>query len=413
MEDHQGNLKRYMSAAEAAEALGVSRATLYSYVSRGLIRSEPVAHNARRRRYRGEDVQRLIRRKAHRREPSLVAEQALHFGAPVLTSSLTLIDGQRLFYRGEDALQLAQSREVEEVAWFMWAGEWGKVRFDRHLRQGPGAAGAGKDMTMLERFQCALPQLEAHDVSAFDLSPSTVRSAGARILARLTAIAGGRSLSGGLVNTLVKGWKIGDENAKRLLSAALILCADHELNVSSFTARCVASAGSTPYQVVLAGLAALQGTRHGGYTSRVAALLDEVQQPQRARQVLRDRLRRGETIPGFGHPLYSNGDPRARLLLHLIEELAPQGPSAALAQSVAREVGQLAGLRPNVDFALVTLSRLFDLPRDGGLILFALGRTVGWIAHALEQYELGQMIRPRARYHGPLPGAGPESMVAP
>lgn len=407
----RGTVQRYMSAAEAAEALGVSRATLYSYVSRGLIRSEPVAHNARRRRYRGEDVQRLVRRKAQRRQPSLAAEQALHLGAPVLTSSLTLIDGQRLFYRGEDALQLSQSREVEEVAWFMWTGAWGKLQFDRKLLHEPCAAGSGTDMTMLERFQCVLPHLEAQDMAAFDLRPSTVRSRGARILAELTAIASGGGLADGLVNTLVNGWKIADESAARLLSAALILCADHELNVSSFTARCVASAGSTPYQVVLAGLAALQGTKHGGYTSRVAALLDEVQEPQRARQVLRDRLRRGEAVPGFGHPLYSDGDPRARLLLDLIEELTPQAPSTTLARSVAREVRQLADLGPNVDFALVTLSRVFDLPRDGALILFALGRTVGWIAHALEQYELGQMIRPRARYNGPLPAEGGDGMV--
>lgn len=409
MEEYQGSVKRYMTAVEAAEALGVSRATLYSYVSRGLIRSEPVAHNARRRRYHGEDVQRLIRQKAQRREPSLAAEQALHFGAPVLTSSLTLIDGKRLFYRGKDALQLAVSREVEEVAWFMWTGDWGTLNFDREMFHEPRKVDPVTDLTMLERFQCALPHLEAQDISAFDLSPSTVRKAGARILAELTAIASGRSLADGLVDTLIAGWQIDDDSAARLLTAALILCADHELNVSSFTARCVASAGSTPYQVVLAGLAALQGTRHGGYTSRVAALFDEVHEPQKARQVLRERLRRGEAVPGFGHPLYGAGDPRARLILDLIDELTPDATSTAVARSVAYEVRQLAGLRPNVDFALVTLSRQLELPRDGGLILFALGRTMGWIAHALEQYELGQMIRPRARYDGPLPvdaGAG-------
>lgn len=403
--------KRYMSAEGAASALGVSRATLYAYVSRGLIRSEPVAEGARRHRYRAEDVRRLRERKAHRRDPALAAEKALHFGAPVLPSGLTLIDGDRFYYRGQDVLKLAVTRSVEEVASFLWRGDWSG--FDLQVFAPPIAIPAAETagMTTLERFQHILPLASAADFSAYDLQPRAVFASGARIMALLVSLAAEIPLHDDFVSTLIRGWRVELEGADGLLNAALILCADHELNVSSFTARCVASAGSTPYQVMQAGLAALQGTKHGGYTARAAALLDEVGRPERARRALGERLRRGEAVPGFGHLLYPNGDPRARLLLDLMEEMVPDAPALALARSVKREAAELVGEQPTIDFALATLARLLGRNRDGGLTIFALGRTIGWLAHALEQYQEDKMIRPRARYTGPLPRDRDEDTV--
>ena len=391
-----------MSADQAAKALDVSRATLYAYVSRGLIRSEPVAHDARRHRYYAEDVRRLLQRKTQRREPSLAAEQALHFGVPVLTSALTLIDGERFYYRGQDVLRLASSCSVEEVAGLLWRGE--RIAIELPSVTAQRYAGHQTDrLPALERFQCALPAAATADVAAFDLRPATVMATGARILALMTVIAAGEAPERDIVHALARGWKCNLAGAERLLSAALILCADHELNVSSFTARCVASAGSSPYQVVLAGLAALQGSKHGGLTLRVESFLDEIMAPDRIGEVISARLRRGETVPGFGHPLYAGGDPRARLLLNMMSELAPRDPRVALIQAVAGEVRQLVDLRPTIDFALASLARLLTLPAGSALTIFALGRTIGWIAHAIEQYEIGQIIRPRARYSGPLP----------
>lgn len=403
--------RRFLSAEEAARALGVSRATLYAYVSRGLIRSEPLAQDSRRRRYHAGDIRRHLQRKAQRREPSLVAAQALHFGAPVLTSTLTLIDGEQLYYRGRDVLQLAVTRSVEEVAGLLWCGEWDCLPSLDDVLTGLTVDNGVDGLTTLEQFQRILPQEEAADMAAFELSAEAVRATAARILALLTVAAAGVEWRHTIVSTLVDGWDVTLHGAERLLTAALILCADHELNVSSFTARCVASAGSTPYQVVLAGLAALQGSRHGGHTSRVATLLDEIREPQRTTQVLRDRLRRGDPIPGFGHPLYEHGDPRARLLLDLIADAAPENPATILAQEVEQQTLRLTKRRPNIDFGLVVLASLLGLARDGGLTIFALGRTIGWIAHAMEQYASGHMIRPRARYLGPLPDEANEGMV--
>jgi citrate synthase len=239
---------------------------------------------------------------------------------------------------------------------------------------------------------------------AYDLRPTAVARTGARILRLLAATAvGGGSAETGVARTLQQGWVPDEPQAAALLDAALVLCADHELNVSSFTARCVASAGTTPYAVTIAGLCALSGVKHGGNTGRVEAFLKEVGTAARARDVIAGRLRRGEPIPGFGHPLYPEGDPRGRALLEAAAAAYPEAPAVELASTVVEEASELIGERPTIDFGLVILSLVLSLPAGGALALFALGRTVGWIGHAIEQYQSDQMIRPRARYIGEQP----------
>ena len=150
---------------------------------------------------------------------------------------------------------------------------------------------------------------------------------------------------------------------------------------------------------VSGALAALSGARHGGSTVDVAALLDARESPEAA---VTARLQRGETLPGFGHPLYPEGDPRAARLLQLCVDNAAHERALLFASRVEQQTG----LRPNLDFALVVFSRSFELPPPAPLMLFALGRTAGWLAHCLEQYADGRLIRPRARYLGKAP-AGP------
>src|SRR6185295_2418661 len=181
------------------------------------------------------------------------------------------------------------------------------------------------------------------------------------------------------------------KHAPALIRAALIVCADHELNVSAFTARCVASASSNPYAVVLGGLAALEGTKHGGATERVAALWTDLRRASDVRKTLAERLRRGEAVEGFGHRLYPNGDPRAALLL----EMLPKSKELSFALSFADAAESVLGEKPTLDFALVALERALGIPRGSALTLFAIGRTIGWIAHAIEQYAQNAMIRPR------------------
>jgi citrate synthase len=144
-----------------------------------------------------------------------------------------------------------------------------------------------------------------------------------------------------------------------VIRIALVLCADHELNISAFVARCAASAGASPYDVVSAAMAALKGHKHGGAT-RAACLLQlaEAGGNEEERRLARQLLKAGADV---------------------LDEL------------------------PNLDFGLVALSRAYGLPKHAPILLFALGRTIGWIAHAIEQYASRELIRPRARYTGPLP----------
>ena len=181
-----------------------------------------------------------------------------------------------------------------------------------------------------------------------------------------------------------------------------MLCADHELNASSFAARVVASTGASLGAVVSAGLAALTGGRHGGTTARVEALLDELEGERSVTTALRRRLDRGDTLPGFGHPLYRKADPRADAIL---AQLPKTGAVRKRLQTVMDAVAGLTGDGPSVDFALVATRRVLALPEGAGFGLFAAGRTAGWIAHALEQRAAGQLIRPRAAYAGPMPAA--------
>src|SRR6185369_1390274 len=195
-----------------------------------------------------------------------------------------------------------------------------------------------------------LPLAAARDPHAFDLRPMAVQRAGGRILRVLAAAAAGtRPTEEPVARLLQQRWAPRDAGAARLLDAALVLYADNGLNPSSFTARCVASAGSTPYAVVAAGLAALQGVKHGGACERAEGLLAEVRQPRGAQATVVARLRRGESMPGFGHPLYPDGDPRAAMLLRLIGEARPKSPEVALSLALVEAVREVMNEHPTID----------------------------------------------------------------
>jgi citrate synthase len=394
----------WMRSEDAARKLGVSRATLYAYVSRGLIRSAPEPGKPRQRRYAREDVERLRGRSEERRDPSKTAERALHWGVPVLESSITLIDGGRLFYRGRDVADLAVNCSVEEVAALIWTGETDADVFTSTQLHVVAGSKSGGGLPFVARAQSMLPLVGARDLLAFDLRPRAVAQCGWRILNLLASVAAESSdLEPTIEETLRKYWLPKSAHATELIRAALILCADHELNVSSFAARCVASAGATPYAVVLAGLAAIEGAKHGGMSARVDTMLDELRRGRDLRRTLTERMRRGEPLVGFGHRLYEDGDPRARVLLEMLQKRFPKSSELAFALDVANVGEELSGDRPTVDFALVALGRVLKLDSGAPLTLFALSRTIGWIGHAIEQYARDEIIRPRARYAGPMP----------
>jgi citrate synthase len=408
---------RYLTAREAAGELGVSLKTLYAYVSRGLIRSEAVGGKRRNRRYRAEDVRKLKERKEQRRDPTRATASALDWGTPVMESAITLITEGRMYYRGRDTVALSEDHTLEQVAELIWTGsmtEGDNGRLPKLFRASAGIVGPerlwleGRETSSespIEAFGMSLQSAEAEDPAAYDLRSTAVARTGARILRLLVAVVSGsgQGVEYTVAQALQRRWIPEETGAANLFNRALILCADHELNVSSFTARCVASAGATPYAVVVAGLAALGGVRHGGNTERVEAFLTEVDAVGDARRVIASRLRCAEAVPGFGHQLYPEGDPRGEALLAAVGAAYPDSVPSTLANEAAEAASDLMDERPNVDFALVVLARVLGLPTGGALALFALGRTVGWIGHAIEQYETGRIIRPRARYVGEQP----------
>jgi citrate synthase len=395
----------WISAAEAARMLGVSRTTLYAYVSRGHVRSQATAGPSRERRYSREDVERRRRRTEERHDPDKATARALQWGMPVLESAITLIDGNTLYYRGHDAVALARSRSLQETSSLIWTG-----RFDTAFpadtpvaplpRTARGRTGYD-DRSFMARAHAMLADAAARDPRAFDVRPASVSLCGWRILHLLVAAATGTDRHAPTIDqTLARAWGATARGVD-LLRAALILCADHELNVSSFTARCVASAGSHPYAVVIGGLAALEGTRHGGVTARVESMLDSVRHRERdLRRAVVERLRRGERIDGFGHPLYRKGDPRAAALIALLRDRYGKAAELGFILKFNNAAESAIGEQPTIDFGLAALARVLRLPAGSALTLFAIGRTIGWIGHAIEQYATGQLIRPRAKYVG-------------
>lgn len=253
-------------------------------------------------------------------------------------------------------------------------------------------------MTPLAAMQIALANAADDDLHAYDLAPRGVMRTGARIIRLLTWVCAGNAPGATTAERLATAWRTPHA---RLLDAALVLCADHELNASSFAARVIASTGATPYAVVAGALAALSGHKHGGHTLRVAALLDEIEQIGDGSVVVRARLARGEGIPGFGHTLYPDGDPRAAALLAMMRERLGDTPDRYGAIGAA--IQSATGKAPTIDYALVALERRLGLPRDSAFMLFAIGRSAGWLAHAIEQYARPELLRPRAKYVGYCP----------
>lgn len=389
----------YLSAKEAAAELGVSVATLYAYVSRGIIQSEPV-RGSRSRLYPADAVRDLAA--AGKRPAGEDGDDILNFGAPILRSKISYTDGERLFYRGIDCVDLAKNRSVERVAALIWDDVDRSSFAEPAPTLTPLARAVRAELARarpLTACQAILPLLDDGDPQAFDRSKAASGRVGARLLRSMAAlVTGGEPTDQALHERLTEAWGIADDGD--VVRAALVLAADHELNASTFTVRVAASAGASLYQASAAGLASLQGARHGGEIERAHRLLTGFAAEADLGAAVVGHMRRGDPLPGFGHPLYPQGDPRAAFLLGIIRGLPSGRGRASHAASTAREVARLTGKHANFDGALATLALVLGRPALDGLCLLALGRAVGWVGHGIEQYQDHRIIRPRARYVG-------------
>jgi citrate synthase len=392
-----------LTARQAADRLGVKLDTLYAYVSRGRLRSVMVP-GTRERRYRGEDVEALLDARSGTRPPHGPSPDPETL-MPVIGSSICLIENGHLYYRGKDAVRLSDSATLEEIARLLWLDETGAELTEiGGLTRSANAVLASR---LIERCQIRLAALGDEDLPALDLSRPRVIRTGRRILRELTlCVAPALPSPEPVHRRLATAWRLREAGAD-VIRRCLVLIADHELNPSAFVARCAASTGANLFAVVVAALSALSGRLHGGETARAEGLLHELAESDDPMAVMAGRLARGERLPGFGHPLYPEGDVRAVGILAALAQAAPD--AYPMIEAAASAGFRLTGRRPNVDFALAATATGLGLPRSASLGLFIIGRTVGWIAHAIEQYESGMLIRPRARYLGPRPGDSAES----
>jgi citrate synthase len=403
-----------LSAAEAARRLGVKLPTLYAYVSRGLLQSLPGARG-RARRYLASDVDAL-----RERGPTLrAAAGALRWGEPILESKLTAMTPEGPAYRGRLAVDLArEGRSFEAVAELLWTGALPEAPPRWEAPALPELEGVLPLLPAEAPHASVLPVLAAaraaRDAGRFDTTPEGVLPR-ARALIRLFAAGLALPRAPARARRAARAGRIAEVVARALdvpaqagslaaIDALLILLTDHELNASTFAARVAASTHADVYATLQAGLATLSGPLHGATSDRVEALVAEIGAPERAERVVQERARRGERIPGFGHPFYgAGGDARARALLELAWRVGGDAPEVAIVNALIGAMERAHKPPPNVDAAAVALRAALGMPPGAVAGLFAVGRSAGWVAHALEQYETGHLLRPRARYTGPAP----------
>ena len=380
-------MHNWITLTEAARRLGVRAQTVYAYASRGSIAVMQDPDDPRKSLYRAEDVIALCRKKQVGRKRAALAAGTIFGAEPCIPSGITTFSKGRAWYRGRDSIQLSDTATLEDTAALLWQATT-PVTFDAPAVALP----AGE-----RDRQCAftlLATLAAHGHSTLGRLDSALHIEAGQLVA-IVARAFGAHDDAGLPWThqrLAAGWGLDDRGAD-LLRRAMVLVADHEITSSAFAARITASTGASLAGCLLTGLATLSGPLHGDASGRVRAVFDDVQRLGAA-HVVDHHLKSAIPIPGFGHHLYPDGDPRAAALLARLD------PPAELAHFIDK-VTTLTGQRPTIDVALAMLSVQLRLPRDAAFGLFSTARSVGLLAHCIEQLRVGKVIRPRSRYTGP------------
>ncbi|MCY1143483.1 citrate synthase family protein [Actinoplanes sp. Pm04-4] len=396
-----------LTTLEVARILGVRPATVYAYVSRGLLSSHRNA-SGKGSLFDRAEVDMFL---AARKQPTV----------PGIQTGITLIRGGKLLYRGHDAIQLASVASFEEIVSLLWTGERAYVDLPSDDTQRRLAEAVAAPLPAIarhtDRLRVAVAALAASDPLRFDTTPAAVTSTARALigtmvdaLPRATRRAGRATgpKSRKAVPTAPVAQRLwprlttrdatpGDHN---VLNAALVLLADHDIAASTLAARVAASTRAHPYSVVGAGLAALDGPLHGAASGLAYPLLAESMSRPDPIGTIADKLRSGEPIPGFGHRLYPDGDPRATALLDIMGDTRARSAAERLAEIMRTR----SGLRPNIDIALAALTLEYDMPAEAGETVFAIARTAGWIAHALEEYNDRPLrFRPSGEYVTPAP----------
>lgn len=414
---------RRLSSSEVADRLGVRLQTVYAYVSRGLLISER-APSGRGSTFDRDQVEALLDRERHRRPATSGT-----WRGPVVDTDVTLIEAGRLSFRGVDAVQLSRTLGFEAAAQWLWTGEIGHERSRRFtapaaplLAARSAVAALPGETDLVALLRVALAAAACADPLRYDLRTEAVLPTARGLVATMvdalppaTGPRGGaaavpRGAEAGAVPLARRLWprltarKV-DDALLGALEAALVLLLDHDLAVSTVAVRTAASARANPYACVATGLAAMEGPLHGAASALAVDLLQAALRGD-PRAVVAEHLRAGRDLPGFGHRSYPSGDPRAVELLDRLAASSAAGP----ALSAVEALEEANGLAPNVDLALAALAVSAAMPRTAGEVVFSLARSVGWVAHALEEYDETPL---RFRGHGSYRGPRPHQPVPP
>lgn len=411
MDEFEIDEEQFLSGQEAASFLGVKSQTLYAYASRGLIESLP-SKTGRERSYKLSDLIRL-RQSARGYKSTRDSEEGVWTG-PAIKSAITDIQGDGHRYRGESALDLVRaSAPFEAVAELLWQSG-AEAKLWSYLQPLPMSK-AVKEMLKADLDSLSLLKLVLVDAEINDpVSRKVLRDDRFEIARRLivsmstaAALSAGRQpkyfaekkfkVAASLLSALVQG---SSSEQAQVVNSALVLCADHELNASTLSARIAASCDASIYSCLLSALGSFSGSLHGLASRRAEEIVTSSLRFKTAKSWLRDYLQQYEKIPGFGTELYDKGDPRARLLIDTARKVSGRKGNLVRLLEIVECVRDHFNLEPNLDVGLAAVSYALSLPPGSGSLIFAVSRSAGWIAHSIEQREYGGAIRPRARYIG-------------
>lgn len=388
----------YLSADTAASMLGISLPTLYAYVSRKNIRSVKV-DGSRSRRYWAADIERLV--KGKKDGDSSVPE--LQRVASV--SSITLLTDQGLYYRGQDVAELAAQASVEQVAEMMWQVPG---VFDNALPKKPlGTAALLKlfqDTTAAEKAIALFPLVERDNPKAHDLSLEGYARTSVDVVRWFAALVGGASEPDARPLHEFIAASLGVDGAfADMIRRTLILSIDHELDPSTFSVRAAANTGVSPYYAAITGLASFRGRRLSyGRGETATRLVNEICTARDPSAPVLQRYRQGESLPGFGSNVHGVADPRALNLMAALGELFDSDEEYRRLRKAAEVAEELTQQPPDFILLLSFFGRKLKLVGEE-IALAGVGRVIGWLAHASEQYHQQPLIRPRAKYTGVLP----------
>lgn len=414
------NRRDWIPAAQALRTLRVKPQTLYAYVSRGRLRAIDDPEDARRRLYSRHDLVALADGRARPRGRAAVAAGAIAWGEPVLESGISTVRDGELYFGRERAARLVRSMSLEAVAIHHWrcaptdpavsgaaaadASATAPVARQRERTFGPhgrprprggprGRAAPSPAAGARRRGFTLLSTLAAEAPASLDRTRQALGGEAAVLLSDFADAMIGRAHGGLVHERLAAHWALPAHDAD-MLRMALVLLSDHELNASTFAVRVAASTGASLPAAALAGFATLTGPRHGEAGRLARRVIAAAAAGGSAAGAIAEAAGAHPMAYGFGHPLYPEGDARARILLRGMR------PPVPIARAL-RRLGAVTGHPPNIDAALAALALSRDLPDESMFTVFAIGRMAGWLAHAIEQACSGAPIRPRARFVPP------------